>query len=147
MLAMDRPSAGWIGSRVVATPVLPPCYQRPPLATDCLTESSGGQLLYELPHARRNGSTHLLLDPLVLIEKLGVLIPRPGFTCFAFTACWPPVPSFAPPWSRARAGRPTWPAHRRQARRRPSPGGVPSTHSTRPSDAFLRRAWWARPPS
>src|SRR5262245_35666697 len=73
---------------------------RPPLATDRLTESSGGQILYELPHARRNGSTHLLLDPLVLVEKHGVLIPRAGFTCFAFTACWPPVPSFAPQWSR-----------------------------------------------
>ena len=48
---------------------------RPPLALDRLTESSGGQLLYQLPHARRDGSTHLLLDPLELIEKLSVLIP------------------------------------------------------------------------
>ena len=47
---------------------------RPPLATERLTESSGGQLLYELPHPRRDGSTHLLLDPLELIEKLSVLI-------------------------------------------------------------------------
>jgi hypothetical protein len=50
---------------------------RPPLALERLTESSGGQLLYELPHARRDGSTHLLLDPLELIEKLSVLIPTP----------------------------------------------------------------------
>ncbi len=42
-----------------------------------LTESSGGQLLYELPHPRRDGSTHLLLDPLELKEKLSVLIPSP----------------------------------------------------------------------
>jgi hypothetical protein len=40
-----------------------------------LTESSGGQLLYQLPHPRRDGSMHLLLDPLELIEKLSVLIP------------------------------------------------------------------------
>jgi hypothetical protein len=49
-----------------------------------LTESSGGQLLYELPHPRRDGSTHLLLDPLELIEKLSVLIPSPRFHLLRF---------------------------------------------------------------
>jgi hypothetical protein len=57
---------------------------RPPLALERLTESSGGQLLYELPHARRDGSTHLLLDPLELIEKLSVLIPAPRFHTLRF---------------------------------------------------------------
>lgn len=38
---------------------------------------TGGQLLYALPHPRRDGSTHLLLDPLEPIEKLAVLIPSP----------------------------------------------------------------------
>lgn len=49
-----------------------------------MTESSGGQLLYELPHPRRDGSTHLLLDPLELIEKLSVLIPPPRFHLLRF---------------------------------------------------------------
>jgi hypothetical protein len=49
-----------------------------------LTESSGGQLLYELPHPRRDSSTHLLLDPLELIEKLSVLIPSPRFHLLRF---------------------------------------------------------------
>ena len=57
---------------------------RPPLALERLTESSGGQLLYELPHPRRDGSTHLLLDPLELIEKLSVLIPPPRFHLLRF---------------------------------------------------------------
>ncbi len=57
---------------------------RPPLALERLTESSGGQLLYALPHARRDGSTHLLLDPLELIEKLSVLIPSPRFHTLRF---------------------------------------------------------------
>jgi hypothetical protein len=57
---------------------------RPPLALERLTESSGGQLLYELPHPRRDGSTHLLLDPLELIEKLSVLIPSPRFHLLRF---------------------------------------------------------------
>ena len=52
---------------------------RPPLALERVTESSGGQLLYELPHPRRDGSTHRLLDPRELIEKLSVLIPPPRF--------------------------------------------------------------------
>jgi hypothetical protein len=37
---------------------------RPPLALERLSETSHGQLLYELPHPRADGSTHLLLDPL-----------------------------------------------------------------------------------
>jgi hypothetical protein len=49
-----------------------------------LTESSGGQLLYQLPHPRRDGATHLLLDPLELIEKLSVLIPAPRFHLLRF---------------------------------------------------------------
>jgi hypothetical protein len=57
---------------------------RPPLALERLTESSGGQLLYALPHARRDGSTHWLLDPLELIEKLAVLIPAPRFHTLRF---------------------------------------------------------------
>jgi hypothetical protein len=40
-----------------------------------LSESSHGQLLYELAHPRADGSTHLLLDPLELLEKLSVLVP------------------------------------------------------------------------
>ena len=57
---------------------------RPPLALARLTGSSGGQLLYALPHARRDGSAHLLLDPLELIEKLSVLIPSPRFHTLRF---------------------------------------------------------------
>ncbi|MBI4634709.1 MAG: transposase [Candidatus Rokubacteria bacterium] len=61
---------------------------RPPLALGRLTESSGGQLLYELPHPRRDGSTPLALDPLELIEKLSVLIPSPRFHPLRFqTMC------------------------------------------------------------
>ena len=50
---------------------------RPPLALERLTESSHGQLLYELAHPRADGTTHLLLDPLELLEKLAVLVPAP----------------------------------------------------------------------
>jgi Putative transposase len=56
---------------------------RPPLALERLSDSSHGQLLYELAHPRADGATHLLLDPLELLEKLAVLVParRPGAPC------------------------------------------------------------------
>jgi hypothetical protein len=57
---------------------------RPPLTVERLTESSHGQLLYEVPHPRRDGSTHLLLDPLELIEKLSVLVPAPRLHLLRF---------------------------------------------------------------
>ena len=63
---------------------------RPPLAMERLTETSGGQLLYELPHSRRDGSTHLLLDPLELIEQLSVLIPSPRFPLRRFHGLFAP---------------------------------------------------------
>jgi Putative transposase len=50
---------------------------RPSLALERLSESSHGQLLYELGHPRADGSTHVLLDPLELLEKLAVLVPAP----------------------------------------------------------------------
>jgi hypothetical protein len=44
-----------------------------------------GQVVFELPHPRTDGATHLLRDPLELIEKLTLLIPPRVFTCCAFT--------------------------------------------------------------
>jgi Putative transposase len=48
---------------------------RPPLALDRLTESTGGQLLYEFRRPWRDGSTALLLDPLELLGRLAALVP------------------------------------------------------------------------
>ena len=57
---------------------------RPPLALARLTESARGQVVFELPHLRADGATHLLLDPLELIEKLTLLIPPPRFHTLRF---------------------------------------------------------------
>ena len=62
--------------------VAPSC--APPLALERLTESSHGQLVFELTHPRADGATHLLLEPLELIEKLSVLIPPPRFHTLRF---------------------------------------------------------------
>src|SRR5262245_4622172 len=43
---------------------------RPPLALERLTESTGGQLLYQFRRPWRDGSTALLLDPVEFLERL-----------------------------------------------------------------------------
>ena len=50
-------------------------------ALERLIESSHGQVVFEPPHPRADGATHLLLDPLELIEKMSVLIPPPSISC------------------------------------------------------------------
>jgi hypothetical protein len=57
---------------------------RPPLARERLTESAHGPLLFELAHPRADGTTHLLLEPLELIEKIALLIPPPRFQTLRF---------------------------------------------------------------
>jgi len=57
---------------------------RPPLALARLTESARGQVGFALPYPRADGATHLLLDPLELIEKLTLLIPPPRFHTLRF---------------------------------------------------------------
>jgi Putative transposase len=54
---------------------------RPPLARERLTASAHGQLLFELAPPRADGTTHLLLEPLELIEKIALLIPTIPSNC------------------------------------------------------------------
>lgn len=51
---------------------------RPPLALERLTESTGGQLLYQCRRPWRDGSTAVLLDPLELLGRLAALVPPPS---------------------------------------------------------------------
>jgi hypothetical protein len=52
---------------------------RPALATDRLSLDPHDRLVYRLRHRWRDGTTHLLLDPLELMERLAVLVPPPRF--------------------------------------------------------------------
>jgi len=52
---------------------------RPPVATGRLSLQADGQLLYRLKHRWRDGTTHVLLSPQELIEKLAALVPPPRF--------------------------------------------------------------------
>jgi hypothetical protein len=57
---------------------------RPPLAVERLTESTGGQLLYQFRRPWSDGSTALLLNPLELLERLAALVPPPRRPLLAY---------------------------------------------------------------
>jgi hypothetical protein len=50
---------------------------RPPIAQDRLHLTPDGQVVLELRHRWSDGTTHLVVDPLELLERLAALTPRP----------------------------------------------------------------------
>ncbi len=50
---------------------------RPPVALERLSETGDGKILYRLKKVYSDGTTHLLFDPLELVEKVVALIPPP----------------------------------------------------------------------
>jgi len=52
---------------------------RPPLASDRLSRSKDGRLVYRLRHPWRDGSTHVVFDSTELVERLAALVSPPRF--------------------------------------------------------------------
>jgi hypothetical protein len=52
---------------------------RPAVATERLSRFPDGRVLYSLRHRRRDGTTHVILDPVDLMGKLAALVPPPRF--------------------------------------------------------------------
>jgi hypothetical protein len=50
---------------------------RPPVAADRIRLTEAGQVLLALRQRWRDGTTHLLFDPIELLERLAALTPRP----------------------------------------------------------------------
>ena len=50
---------------------------RPPLAADRLTLSPRGLVRYEFRRPWRDGTTHVVFEPLVFLERLAALVPPP----------------------------------------------------------------------
>ena len=50
---------------------------RPPIAQDRLRLSDTGQVVYELKKPYRDGTSHIVMSPLELLEKITAIIPRP----------------------------------------------------------------------
>jgi len=51
---------------------------RPPLARDRVRLRADGRVLVELKTARRDGTSHLIFDPIEFMEKLAAITPRPA---------------------------------------------------------------------
>ena len=50
---------------------------RPPIAEERMRWTRDGKVLYRLKRPFHDGSTHVVFEPLVLIERLAALVPRP----------------------------------------------------------------------
>jgi hypothetical protein len=62
---------------------------RPPVAQDRLQLTAEGQVLVRLKHRSSDGTTHLLFDPLELLERLAVLTPRPRINLILYHGLLP----------------------------------------------------------
>jgi hypothetical protein len=52
---------------------------RPPVATERLSLLPDGRLLYRLKRRWRDGTSHVIFEPLEVVEKLAALVPPPQF--------------------------------------------------------------------
>jgi hypothetical protein len=57
---------------------------RPPVATERLDRLDDGRLIYRLRHRWRDGTTHVIFEPLDLLAKLAALVPPPRFHMVRF---------------------------------------------------------------
>ena len=57
---------------------------RPPIATQRLSVNGQGWVVYRYKQPFRDGSTHVVLDPLDFIARLAALVPRPKLNLTRF---------------------------------------------------------------
>ncbi len=100
---------------------------RPPIATERLSGLPDGRLLYALKRRWRDGTTHMLFEPLELIERIVALIPPPRAHLVRYHGVLAPA-------ARARA---QVTHDRRPERPRP---GEPTTLDASPSGEPLRES-------
>jgi hypothetical protein len=63
---------------------------RPPIATKRLSVDDRGRVVYRYKHPFRDGSTHVVLEPLDFIARLAALIPRPRLNLTRFHGVFAP---------------------------------------------------------
>jgi len=64
---------------------------RPAVATERLSILPDGRVSYRLRHKCRDGTTHVLFEPLELIEKLAALVPPPRFNLVRYSGILSPA--------------------------------------------------------
>lgn len=63
---------------------------RPPIATKRLSVDTRGRVVYRYKHPFRDGSTHVVLEPLDFIARLAALVPRPRLNLTRFHGVFAP---------------------------------------------------------
>ena len=69
---------------------------RPPVAADRLSVMPDGRLLYRLKRRWRDGTTHVIYEPLDLVEKLAALAPAPRFNLVRYSGVLAPSAAWRP---------------------------------------------------
>jgi hypothetical protein len=69
---------------------------RPPLATERLSLLPDGRLLYRLKRRRRDGTTHVIYEPLELMERLAALVHPPRFNITRYYGMFAPAANLRP---------------------------------------------------
>jgi len=69
---------------------------RPPLAGERLSLLPDGRLLYRLKHRWRDGTMHVICEPLELMERLAALIPPPRLNLTRYSGVLAPAAAFRP---------------------------------------------------
>jgi hypothetical protein len=105
---------------------------RPPLASERLALTASGPVRYTLKTPYRDGTTHIVLEPLDLMARLAALVPTPRMHLTRYHGV-------LAPHSQYRAA--VTPAHRgRGAERRP----VSAADPTKPSTRHVAMSWARR---
>ena len=63
---------------------------RPPIATKRLSVDDRGRVVYRYKHPFRDGSTHVVLEPMDFIARLAALVPRPRLNLTRFHGVFAP---------------------------------------------------------
>ena len=61
---------------------------RPALALERLSQNSTGQVVYELRAPYRDGTTHVVFEPLDFLAKLAALVPRRRANLVRYHGIW-----------------------------------------------------------
>jgi hypothetical protein len=69
---------------------------RPPLSTERLSLLADGRLLYKLKRRWRDGTTHVIYEPMELMERLAALVPPPRFNITRYYGVLAPAATFRP---------------------------------------------------
>jgi len=116
---------------------------RPALDEQRLAWTGNGKVVYRFKRPWKDGSTHVVFDPLVLVERLAALVPRPHKNLTTYHGVFAPNASYRDrvvPLPREEAeDAPAFRSCQRRRKRRPV-DGVPH----RPGHLCRRRYTWAQ---